>query len=365
MINVTKTHLPPLSKFQDYVEQIFNSGWLTNNGVLLQTLEQRLAEILDVPYILLVSNGTLALQVAYKLLNLKGEVITTPFSFVATTSSLVWESLMPRFVDIDSDTLNIDPYRVEKELEVNRAISGIVATHVFGNPCDVEFLDFISKRYNIPVIYDAAHAFNVKVCDQSVLNFGDISVLSFHSTKTFHSIEGGALIFKSKKAYDQAKQMINFGITSETTVDSLGINCKMNEFQAAMGLCMLDEMPLITYERKVRFDRYNDYLKDVAGIRFPKWSMKGIGNYSYYPVIFNTEVELLHTINNLISHDIKPRRYFYPSLNSLPYLHKRQSMPISEDISKRIACIPLSTALLKEDQIRIVNIIKDSLAVIK
>ncbi|MCC3374064.1 DegT/DnrJ/EryC1/StrS aminotransferase family protein [Cohnella sp. REN36] len=355
MINVTKTYLPNREKYKNYIDQIFDSGWITNNGEFTRELTNRLARYLGVKNLLLVSNGTLALQVAYKLLGLKGDVITTPFSFVATTSSLVWEGLNPIFVDIDMNSFNMDPQKIE--VRITEATSSIVPVHVFGNPCNVEAIGDIAKKHKISVIYDAAHAFDVKYKDGSVLNYGDVSILSFHATKTFHTIEGGALIINDDELFEKAKWMINFGIQGPSKIVGLGINAKMNEFQAAMGLCLLDDIEYLNQERKTRHNRYLQALQDIRSIRFPARNPDGSDNHSYFPVVFETESILLDIIEDLKYVDIFPRRYFHPSLESLNYLAPQEA-PISSDISKRILCLPLFSELDDVNQERIINIVR-------
>jgi dTDP-4-amino-4,6-dideoxygalactose transaminase len=356
MINVTKTYLPDIEKYKNYVDQIYTSGWLTNNGKLVNELQERLSSYLGVKNLLLVANGTLALQVAYKLLQLKGDVLTTPFSFVATTSSLVWEGLNPVFVDIDSDTYNLDPTKLEAKITVNT--TAIVATHVYGNPCNVEAIEALARKYGLSVIYDAAHAFGVEYKGSSLLNRGDISTISFHSTKTFHTIEGGALIIHNDQLFEKAKKMINFGIVSPTEILELGINAKMNEFQAAMGLCVLDEMKEILQSRKKRYEYYLEAMNNLDFIRLPKRTKDSSLNYSHFPILFECEETMLKAITELNKQDINPRRYFYPSLNSLPYLKTFQEAPISTDIASRVLCLPLSHELTMESQNKIINIIR-------
>jgi dTDP-4-amino-4,6-dideoxygalactose transaminase len=251
MINVTKTYLPDKSKYIEYVNRIFKSGWLTNNGQFVQELEKRLADYLGVENLLVVTNGTLALQIAYRILGLKGQVITTPFTFIATVSSLVWEGLNPVFADINSDTFNISPELIEKK--ISKETSAILPVHVFGNACEVEQIENLAKQHKLKLIFDAAHAFGVRYKDSGILNFGDASILSFHSTKIFHTIEGGAVIFRDKKDYEKARLMINFGIAGYDIVKVLGINAKMNEFQAAMGLCILDDIEELIGKRKLHY----------------------------------------------------------------------------------------------------------------
>src|SRR5574344_539107 len=239
-INVTKTYLPNKEKYLKYIDEIYENGWITNNGPLVQKLEKKLAKYLGVKNIVLVANGTVALEIAYRTLELKGFAITTPFSFVATTSSLVTNALLPIFADIDPKSLNIDQKKIEEKITPNT--SAIVATHVFGNPCDVEAIEQIAKKYNLKVVYDAAHAFGVNYKDKSIANYGDITTLSFHATKLFHTIEGGALVINDDELVQKVRYLINFGIKSLTEITYLGTNAKMNEFEAAMGLCVLDDI---------------------------------------------------------------------------------------------------------------------------
>lgn len=357
IINVTQTYLPDRDKLDKYIDRIYTSGWITNNGNLVQELQSRLEEYLGVKNVLLVANGTLALQISYKLLELRKEVITTPFSFVATTSSLVWEGLTPVFADIDENTLCLDSNKIEEHINDNT--SGIVGVHVFGNGCDVEEIDKLSKKYGFKVIYDAAHAFNIKYKSESILNYGDISILSFHATKIFHTIEGGALIINNDELYEKAKHMINFGITGPEKIKGLGINGKMNEFEAAMGLCILDDMDEIIYKRKNIYHNYLNELKCIEQIRFQTNNKYCSRNYSYFPIIFNEENDLIRVKSALESQNIYPRRYFYPSLDNLGYVYS-EKMSISNDISKKILCIPIFESLENSDQREIISIIKEN-----
>lgn len=352
-INVTKTYLPDINKFKRYVNLIFDNGQITNNGQLVRKLENRLAQYFGVKNLILVTNGTLALQVAYKLLGLNGDVITTPFSFVATTSSLVWEGLNPVFVDINKDTLNIDVDKIEEK--ISEKTSAILPVHVYGNGCEVEKINEIAQKHNLKIIYDAAHAFGVNYNGKSILEFGDISVISFHATKVFHSTEGGALIIKDDKLYEKAKKMINFGITGPETIDGLGINAKMNEFQAAMGLCVLDDMEVIEYKRKFVYDAYLNFLPKHLSI--PKHNQHCSYNYGYFPVIFRNEEELLKSMKILEKNNITPRRYFHPSLDTLKYI-KSNEMPITNDISRRILCLPMSAELSENDLVKIISLLR-------
>lgn len=353
MINVTKSYLPPLEKYEAYLDEIFRSGILTNNGELVKKLEKELCAYLGVKNLILVSSGTLALQVAYKLLNLKGEVITTPFSFVATVSSQAWEGLNPAFVDIDKDSFNIDTSLLVQN--ITHSTSAIIPVHVFGNSCDVEKLQQISTEKNLNIIYDAAHAFGVKFKGQSILNYGDISTLSFHATKVFHTIEGGALIVNDDALYEKARLMINFGISGPESIQCLGINAKMNEFQAAMGLCILDAIDEIIAQRKKVFDYYVSNLS--GSVTLQKHEKNSTQNYSYMPVLFEDEAILEKVVSKLRRNGINPRRYFYPCLSNLNYIKDNPILPQAEDISKRILCLPLYDSLSLADTERIVSIV--------
>ena len=357
MINVTKTYLPDKEKYKKYIDEIYENCWVTNNGTLVQKLEKRLAEYLGVKNIVLVSNGTVALEIAYRTLGLKGFVITTPFSFVATTSSLVTNQLLPIFADIEKNTFNINPKKIEKLITLNT--SAILSVHVFGNACNVEEINKIASKYNLRVIYDAAHAFDVKYKEQSILNYGDISTLSFHATKLFHTIEGGALIINDDELVQKARYLINFGIKNQEEIPHLGTNAKMNEFEAAMGLCVLDDMEKIKNKRKSLIENYKKELKGL--VQFKEQNDNATENYSYFPILFKSEKELLKIQKALNSEQIFPRRYFYPSLDTLEYIEHKQECKISRDISKRILCLPVYYDLENEIQIQIITIIKRNL----
>ncbi len=358
MINVTKTYLPNKEKYKKYIDEIYENGWLTNNGPLVQRLEKRLAEYLGVKNIILVSNGTVALEIAYRTLDIKGFAITTPFSFVATTSSLVTNNILPIFADIDQNSFNLDPKNIEKLITPNT--SAIVPVHVFGNVCEVEEIEQIAKKHKLKVVYDAAHAFDVKYKDKSVLNYGDISTLSFHSTKLFHSIEGGALIINDDELVQKARYLINFGIKNTEEIPHLGTNAKMNEFEAAMGLCVLDDIEEIKEKRKDILEIYRKELKDL--VQFQEQNKNATENYSYFPIVFKSEEELLKVQKALNEKQIFPRRYFYPSLDTLEYIEPKQECKISRDISKRILCLPIYAELTKAEQNSILNIIKQNIS---
>ncbi|MBU3014058.1 DegT/DnrJ/EryC1/StrS family aminotransferase [Poseidonibacter lekithochrous] len=357
MINVTKTYLPNKEKYQKYVDEIFESGWITNNGPILKKLERRLAEHLGVKNVVLVSNGTVALEIAYRTLDIEGFAITTPFSFVATTSSLVTNNILPIFADIDKKTLNLNPKNIEKLITPNT--SAIVPVHVFGNACEVEEIEQIAKKHNLKVIYDAAHAFDVKYKDKSILNYGDISTLSFHATKLFHTIEGGALIINDDELAQKARYLINFGIQNSESIPHLGTNAKMNEFEAAMGLCILDDIEKIKQSRKEVIVYYQKELESL--VEFQEQNQNATENYSYFPVVFKSETELLKVQKALNEKDINPRRYFYPSLDTLNYIEPKQECKISRDISKRILCLPVYFELEKEIYEKIIKTIKENI----
>ncbi|MBU0633353.1 DegT/DnrJ/EryC1/StrS family aminotransferase [bacterium] len=357
MVNVTKTYLPDKERYKKYIDEIYANGWVTNNGALVQRLEKRLAEYLGVKNIVLVSNGTVALEIAYRTLGLKGFVVTTPFSFVATTSSLVTNDLLPIFADIDEKSFNLDPKSIENAITKNT--SAILPVHVFGNSCEVERIASIAKKHELKVIYDAAHAFGVKYKGQSVLNYGDISTLSFHATKLFHTIEGGALIINDDALVQKARYLINFGIKNEEEIPELGTNAKMNEFEAAMGLCILDDMQLIEEKRKAIYERYARELKGL--VVFQERNSEATYNYSYFPAVFQSEEQLKRVQKALNAEDVFPRRYFYPSLDTLNYIEPKQYMPKSRDISTRIFCLPIYPELADEIQTKIIGIIKKAL----
>lgn len=356
MINVTKTHLPERVKLDKYIDKIYQSNWLTNFGQLEQELTHRLKEFLEADNLLLTSNGTLAMQVAYKALGLTGEVITTPFSFVATTSSLAWEHLTPIFTDINPLSLNIDPQRIAEKITAKT--SAILPVHVFGRACDITQIQEIADKNRLKVIYDAAHAFNVKTTNgTNILNYGDASTLSFHATKIFHTIEGGAIISKDANFIKECKKLINFGITGYDKIEGQGTNCKMNEFAAAMGLAVLDDIDYIMAERERVDTIYRELLP--ANI-LPQTTNTANNNHAYFPVLFQDEIECLKVRDALLANKIMPRRYFYPSLDTLDYVGT-QYCPISRDIASRILCLPMYDSLSNQEINHICNIVNGSI----
>ncbi len=347
-IYVTKSFLPLRREYESYLDKIWQSHTLTNNGPLVIELKKKLEIFLKIQNLLLLSNGTLALQIGIKALDLQDEVITTPFSYVATTSSLVWEGAKPIFVDIDPKTLNIDPNKIESK--ITKRTTGILATHVFGNPCNVDKIAEIASRYKLKVLYDAAHAFNVTFCDKPITNYGDASILSFHSTKIFHTIEGGAIVVNDSELYHKASYMSNFGHNGQEKFFGLGINAKLDEFRAAMGLCVLPNVISHTKKRKFIFEIYESYFynqENIQTVNFLKSNT--VLNYSYFPIILSTCKLLLEVKLALEKENIYARRYFYPSLSNLPYVeHNELDCSIAESISNRILCLPIYAALEEE-----------------
>ncbi|HEY8558974.1 MAG TPA: DegT/DnrJ/EryC1/StrS family aminotransferase [Pyrinomonadaceae bacterium] len=355
MINVTQTFLPPLEEYAAYLKQIWSSKWLTNRGELIQELESKLKDHLEIDNLLIVNNGTIALQLAIKALELKGEIITTPFSYVATVSSIVWENCAPVFVDIDRDYLTIDETHIEAA--VTEKTSAILATHVYGNPCNVEAIQAIADKYRLKVIYDAAHCFGVKYKAESLLKRGDVSTLSFHATKLFHTGEGGGIVCRHPELVHKIFYHHNFGHRGQDEFYGLGVNGKISELSAAMGLAVLPYVDKMIARRKHLSELYGAELAGV-NIRVIKLRADTDWNYSYYPVIFSDEAALLETKNALNAQEIFPRRYFYPSLNKLPYL-RYQPQTVAEDVSKKVLCLPLYCELADADVKNICRIIKD------
>jgi dTDP-4-amino-4,6-dideoxygalactose transaminase len=354
MIPVTKPFLPPISEYQNCLVDIWKRQWLTNMGPLACELEIKLKNHLELSNLLFVTNGTIALQIAIKALELRGEIITTPFSFVATTSSIVWEGAKPVFVDIDERTLNIDVTKIEAAINENTC--AILATHVYGNPCDVLAIDKIAKRHNIKVIYDGAHAFGVEVYGKSIFSYGDISTCSLHATKLYHSIEGGLVVTKCSETLKKLSQIRNFGFSGPETFGELGINAKNSEFHAAMGLVNLGYIYEIHEKRKAIAERYKLNLQSL-NISYQDWHKDSNNNYSYFPIILESE-DLIHKcISELSASEINTRRYFFPSLaNAIPYLPKNK-MEITDNISKRILCLPFYTDLALDEVDRISKVI--------
>ncbi len=338
MIPVTKPFLPPQEEYEKYLPGIWQRQWLTNMGPLASELELKLKQHLHLNHLLFVTNGTVALQMAIKALDLKGEIITTPFSFIATTSSIVWEGCKPVFVDIDAKSLNIDATKIESA--ITPETSAILTTHVYGNPCDVELIEKIAQKHKLKVIYDGAHAFGVKVNGHSIFDYGDISTCSLHATKLYHSGEGGLVVTKNKDLLKKLAFIRNFGFNGPEAFAELGINGKNSEFHAAMGLVNLNYIEAIYGKRKLLTERYQTMLKKAKAF-IPQWHAKASLNYAYFPIVFESEDIAVKIFEELKANEIFARRYFYPSLASvLPYL-KPVAMPITDDMAKRVLCLPL------------------------
>lgn len=357
MINVTKTYLPPLEEYQSYVERIFKSNQLTNNGQFVRELEQKLKEYLGVKHCLFVSNGTIAIQIALKVLNISQEVITTPFSYCATTHSLIWENCKPVFADILTTDFCIDPQKVEEQ--ITEKTQAILATHVYGNPCDVDKLAQIAQKNNLKLIYDAAHCFGVNVNGTSIFNYGDISTCSFHSTKVFHSTEGGAIFTDNDEYAYLIDRYRSFGHIGDNYV-SIGINGKNSEFHAAMGLCVLPRVGEIIEARKQIFELYDSLLNWNKLVK-PLVIQDFETNYAYYPIFLESEERLIEVRTALEANGIAPRRYFYPSLSSLKFVIDKSNCPISDDFAPRALALPLYYDLAHQDVRKIANIINSCL----
>lgn len=345
MIPVTKPFLPPKAEYQRYLDGIWERNWLTNNGPLVNELELSLKEYLGLDHLLYVSNGTIALQLAIKALDLKGEIITTPFSYVATTSSIVWEGCKPVFVDILPDRFTLDPSKIEAAITPNT--SAILATHVYGIPCEVEAIQQIADRYGLKVIYDGAHAFGVKVKGKSIFEYGDISTCSFHATKLFHTIEGGAVVTRDPELLKRMAYLRNFGHDGFERFNGVGINGKNSEFHAAMGLSVLPYLQEILQKRAEQSHQYKQFLKGLR-VTYPNISDVESYNYSYFPILFADETQLLKSKEILENHGVGSRRYFYPGLNSLDYTSG--TCPVSDEIASKVLCLPLYHSLSVQEQ---------------
>jgi len=345
MVNVTKTYLPDFDDYTRILRRAWDKGWITNNGDLVRELEESLRKYLGVEYLLFTSNGTLALQMSLKALNVTKEVITTAFSYVATTNAILWEHCMPVFADINRNDYCINADEIENLITENT--QAILATHVYGLPCNIEKIETIASRYDLKVIYDGAHAFGSHYKNKSLLSYGDISTCSFHATKLFHTGEGGCIICHDQDVYDKLFLIRNFGHKMDDYF-CVGINAKNSEMHAALGLSMLPHVRDIIEENRRLFYRY------VRRLDHPRLGLlqpedEKTHNYGYFPVLFEDEATMIKAKNLLEEHSIYPRRYFYPSLNSLPFLEKTNGCPVSEDVSRRILCLPLYFGLAEKD----------------
>jgi len=353
-IYVTQPSLAPLDEYMELLKGVWGRGILTHNGPLVQQLEKELCKRLNISNFVAVSNGTIAIQMAIKALELKGEIITTPFTWIATVSAIKWEGCTPVFCDIDSETLNIDPTKIEA-LITDKTVA-IMPVHVFGNSCDVENIDEIAKKHNLKVIYDGAHAIGSTFNGKSLLEFGDITATSLHATKLLNTAEGGGCITTSSEIHEKLKRIRFFGHDDSKDVIEDGFNGKMTEVHAALGIANLKYHDLVLEDRKSKYRLYKNALSAIRGLQFQKIK-HGEPNYSYFPVIFESEIQLLHVEKQLNEQKIYPRRYFYPSVNTYTKVVEFQKCTKSEDIAKRVLCLPLYWKLTDEE----INIIIKSI----
>lgn len=362
-IYVTQPSLPPLEEFIPYLEKIWDNKILTNGGPFHQQLEKALCEYLGVKHLALFSNGTIALVTALQALRITGEVITTPYSFVATAHSLLWNGIKPVFVDIHPNTLNLDPSKIEAAITPHT--TAIMPVHCYGHPCDVDAIQKIADNYNLKVIYDAAHAFGVKCHCGSVLNHGDLSVLSFHATKVFNTFEGGAIICPDAKTKLRIDQLKNFGFVDETTVVAPGINGKMSEINAAFGMLQLQHVDVALAKRQCIDAAYRNALGNISGIKCLQDAGEQVANYSYFPLLVQANYPLSRDAlyQKLKDNNIYARRYFYPLITdfpmyrSMPSAH-RENLPVAMAAAQKVLCLPIYPALTDADIARVISIIK-------
>ncbi|WP_453932013.1 DegT/DnrJ/EryC1/StrS family aminotransferase [Acidovorax temperans] len=364
-IFVTQPYLPSLSEFVPYLEKIWHSHVLTNGGPMHQQLERALGEYLGVEHIALFNNGTVALLTALQALRISGEVITTPYSFVATAHSLLWNGLKPVFVDIDPVTLNMDPAKIEAA--ITPQTTAIMPVHCYGTPCDVDAIQKIADIYNLKVIYDAAHAFGVCRDDGSILRHGDLSVLSFHATKVFNTFEGGAIVCPDVKTKQRIDQLKNFGFVDEVTVVAPGINGKMSEINAAFGLLQLQHMDKVMARRRDIDARYRQGLKGIQGLQVVDESSATTANYSYFPILINGDYPISRDAlyQCLKDHGVFARRYFYPLISEFPMYRglpsaKPSNLPVATDIANKVLCLPIYPALSDLDVERVIDLLNVS-----
>lgn len=363
-IYVTQPSLPDLNEFVPYLEQIWENKILTNNGPFHKQLEKELADFLGVPYIALFANGTLALVTALQVLRITGEVITTPYSFVATTHSLWWNNIKPVFVDIEPEFGNLDPEKMEAA--ITPKTTAILPVHVYGNPCKIERIQEIADIYGLKVIYDAAHAFGVKYNQQSIFNYGDLSVLSFHATKVFNTMEGGAIVCHDAATKKRIDFLKNFGFAGETTVMAPGINSKMNEMQAALGLLQLKHFHKNMEKRKKVAQTYREALKNIEGISYLSEPNNTKSNFAYFPIFVNEReygMSRDQLYEKLKQNNIFGRRYFYPLITEFPMYKgldsaKPSNLPVAEKIAGKVICLPIYPGLDLKNINFVVRIIK-------
>jgi dTDP-4-amino-4,6-dideoxygalactose transaminase len=362
-IYVTQPHLPPLKEVIPLLEQIWESKVLTNNGPFHKQLEQALCDYLGVKHLSLFANGTLALVTALKALRIVGEVITTPYSFVATAHSLLWNNITPVFVDIEPRTLNLDPARIEAA--ITPQTTAILPVHCYGNPCDVDAIQTIADNYNLKVIYDAAHAFGVQVDNQSILRYGDLSVLSFHATKVFTTFEGGAIVCPDAKTKQYIDNLKNFGFVNETTVVASGINGKMHEFSAALGLLQLQYVDQALSRRREIDLTYRERFLDVPGINCLSRGNQTRDNHAYFPILVGKDYQLARDLlyDRLKQNGVYARRYFYPLVSDLPMYRglksaRNENLSVAATITDQVICLPIYPDLAERDQARICALVE-------
>lgn len=363
-INVTQPYLPPLEEFIPYLEQIWENKWLTNNGPFHQQLENALCGYLGVEHLSLFTNGTIALVTALQALRITGEVITTPYSFVATAHSLIWNNIKPIFVDIDPATMNLDPDRIEAA--ITPQTTAILPVHCYGHPCDVTRIQRIADTYGLKVIYDAAHAFGVRYKGEGLMKHGDLSVLSFHATKVFNTFEGGAIVCPDAKTKQRIDYLKNFGIADEVTVMAPGINGKMSEVQAAFGVLQLKHVGQAIDQREVVDRRYREQLSEVPGIGLLPRPADTEGNFGYFPILVGPEyiMDRDALYQRLRGADIHARRYFYPLISDMPMYRglasaAAENLPNAKKVSSQVLCLPIYSALVERDQQRVVGVLRE------
>ncbi len=361
---VTQPLLPPLAEFIPYLEKIWDSKWLTNNGAFHQQLEQALCDYLGVPHISLFANGTLALMTALQSLRITGEVITTPYSFVATSHALLWNGIKPVFVDIDPDTLNLDPDKIEAA--ITPQTTAILPVHCYGHPCDVAKIEAIADAYGLKVIYDAAHAFGVKTPSGSVLNAGDLSVLSFHATKVFNTFEGGAVVCHDAKTKQRIDRLKNFGFVDETSVAAPGINGKMSEINAAFGLLQLQYIDQAMVRRKAIDTRYRQALAEIKGLRCLTGVGEVVANYAYFPILVEADFPLSRDalFQKFRDQNIYVRRYFYPLISDFSMYRGLPSaapanLPVARRMAEQVLCLPIYPDLQDVELETVLTVLQD------
>jgi len=363
-ITVTQPLFPPLEEFIPYLEKIWKSKWLTNNGDMHKELEKQLQAYLGVEYLSLFTNGTLPLITALQAMRITGEVITTPYSFVATTHSLWWNGIKPVFVDIDPITLNIDPKKIERA--ITPKTTAIMPVHVYGNPCDVDTIQKIADKYGLKVVYDAAHAFGVKLNGKSILEYGDMSTLSFHATKTYNTAEGGALVCHDTKTKERIDYLKNFGFAGETEVVAPGINAKMDEIRAALGLLNLKYVDEAIIRRKTITEIYRELLKDIVGISFLDVIPGVEYNYSYFPIFVDAEkygVKRDELYEKMKAAGVYGRRYFYPLISEFSTYRgldsaRPENLKVAHQVADSVICLPMHSELKEEEVEYIISVIR-------